>query len=975
MGFKKREIANTNADSSNAVTPSVRLHSMSLVTIASLLNAELHGASDAGPLLTGVQDDSRKVRKGELFVAVKGMSVDGHDYVKAAAKKGAAALVVERLLDVSIPQLLVDDASRALGTLAAHAAGRPADSLATIGITGTNGKTTTSYLIEAMLVAAGKVPGVLGTVSYRWNGKETPAPYTTPTPLVLQDAFTTMKAEGCDTALLEVSSAALHMDRLVGTQFDVAAFSNLSQDHLDIHKTMEEYRDAKARLFHDQLAPGGTCVINIDDEAGSFMARAAGKAKVLRVSRKPDADAEIRVMSFSSTIDGIEATIATPTGTLEIRSKALIGHYNVDNVALAVGIGEALEIPHNIIAKGISEMHGVPGRVERVDNDHGLNVFVDYAHTPDALENVLAALRPITKARLLCVFGCGGDRDPDKRPQMGAAVAQAADLAFVTSDNPRTEDPQAILDMITPAVPDAFFVDVDRRIAIQAAIAEATPNDVVLIAGKGHEDYQIVGTEKEHFDDREEARAACEVRKSFSKDGILLETQGTCTREGPSSEFSRIVIDGRSAAPGDLYVAIKGERFDGHDFCQQALDAGATGLLVEKGRGQFECATVIEVEDPREALGNIARRYRQQWGGKVIGITGSAGKTTTKDLLAAALRSTGRVHAAKGSNNNETGVPLTLLGMRDYHDYAVIEMGMRALGEIDYLADIALPDVAVVTNAGTAHVGRLGSPAAIARAKGEIYGCHTGGGIGIYPESDPRLADLARACETKLSFADATESPQPEANLSLVSYEPKGVGGCEIVVEYEGKHYTIALPLVGKHNAINACCALLAGIAAGAEPEDVTKSIASVRAPDMRGEIREIAGRNVLVDCYNANPASMEAALQTLSELRGEGGAAFAVLGDMLELGEQSSAAHKRIGKHSASLKIPVVALGEFRKSIVEGASGTGGEAWSAADPLAAARAALACTEPGDWILLKASRGMKLERVADSMQTEAQTDR
>lgn len=954
---------------------------MSLPTLAALLGATLHGGDDSALVLTGVQDDSRRVQKGELFVAVRGMSVDGHDYVEAATKKGAAALVVERLLKTSLPQLLVADASRALGTLAAHAAGRPADALTTIGITGTNGKTTTSYLIEAMLVAAGKRPGVLGTVSYRWNGKEIPAPYTTPTPLVLQDAFTAMTAQGCDTALLEVSSAALHMDRLVGTQFDVAAFSNLSQDHLDIHKTMEEYRDAKARLFNDQLAPGGVCVINIDDQAGAFMAKAAGDANVLRVSRDPNADAEIRVVSFTSTIDGIETEIATPRGTLAIRAKALIGHYNVDNIALAVGIGEALGLAHSAISKGISEMHGVPGRVERVDNEQGLNILVDYAHTPDALVNVLAALRPITKARLLCVFGCGGDRDPDKRPQMGAAVSEAADLAFVTSDNPRTEDPQAILDMITPAVPDAFFVDTDRRVAIQAAIAEATPNDVVLIAGKGHEDYQVVGTETIHFDDREEASAACLLRKAFRRDSILLETQGRCTQEGETSEFSRVIIDGRSAAPGDLYVAIKGETFDGHDFCQQALDAGATGLLVAKGRGNYKGATIIEVDDPREALGNIARRYRQEWGGKIIGITGSAGKTTTKDLLAAALSNSGRVHAAKGSNNNETGVPLTLLGMRPHHDFAVIEMGMRALGEIDYLADIALPNVAVVTNAGTAHIGRLGSPAAIARAKGEIYGCHTGGGIGIYPASDPRLADLARACETKLSFADAIDAAQPDADLSLVSYKPKGVSGCEIGVDYSGTVYDVALPLVGKHNAINACCALLAAIAAGAKVTDAVKGIARVRAPNMRGEIREIAGRNVLVDCYNANPASMEAALQTVTELRGEG-EAFAVLGDMLELGEQSSAAHQRIGEHAASLKIPVVALGEFRTCIVAGACGTGGEAWSAADPLAAARAALACTKPGDWILLKASRGMKLERVADSMHTaqswldtETQTDR
>ncbi len=973
MGFKHRQIESAATDSANASAPSARLQSMTLANLSSLLGAHLHGASDPSLEVGGVQDDSRHVAQGDIFVAVKGLSVDGHAYVASASEKGAAAVVVEHLVDTELPQLVVNDASRALGTLAAHAAGRPADALTTIGITGTNGKTTTSYLIEAMLEAAGKSPGVLGTVSYRWNGKEVPAPYTTPTPLVLQDAFTQMTAEGCDTALLEVSSAALHMDRLVGTSFAVGAFSNLSQDHLDIHKTMEEYRDAKARLFNDQLASDGVAVINIDDAAGPFMVEAAAGHRVLRVSRNADADAEIRVVSFTSTIDGIETEIATPTGTLSIRSKALIGHYNVDNIALAVGIGEALGLSHEDIARGISEMRGVPGRVERVANEQGLNIFVDYAHTPDALVNVLAALRPLTRARLLCVFGCGGDRDPDKRPQMGAAVAEAADLAFVTSDNPRTEEPQSILDMITPAVPKAFFVDVDRRIAIRAAIAEATPHDVILIAGKGHEDYQILGTEKVHFDDREEAQDACELRATFSRDSILVSTGGTCVRTGEHSEFSRVIIDGRSAAPGDLYIAIRGERFDGHDFCQQAIDAGASAILVEPGRGaEFTEVTVIEAKDPREALGRIARAYRQQWQGKVIGITGSAGKTTTKDLLAAALSGSGRVHAAIGSNNNETGVPLTLLGMRPHHDFAIIEMGMRALGEIDYLANLALPNVAVVTNAGTAHVGRLGSPAAIARAKGEIYGCHTGGGIGVYPQNDPRLADLARSCETLRSFGDRTEDPESPAALVLLEYEAKGVLGCELLVRHEEQEARIALPLVGKHNAINACCALVAATAAGADFATAATSIARVQAPNMRGEIRTIAGRNVLVDCYNANPSSMEAALRTLGELRGEA-QAFAVLGDMLELGEQSSAEHERVGEHTASLGIPVVAMGDFRNDMVAGAAGNGGEAWSAADPLAAARAALGCTKPGDWILLKASRGMKLERVADSMHTESQT--
>lgn len=972
VGFKNRKTVRRGNDRLGAK----RSPSMSLGDLVSLLNAELLGVEDealAGvqsTVITGVQEDSRQITTDNLFVATRGMTVDGHNYAEAARALGAAAIVVERRLEVALPQLLVEDASHSLGILAAHAAGNPADGMSTIGITGTNGKTTTTYLVEAMVEAAERVPGVLGTVSYRWGGQEIAAPYTTPTPLVLQSAFTSMAEHGCDTSILEVSSAALHMDRLVGTQFDVAAFSNLSQDHLDIHETMEEYRDAKARLFRDNLKPDGVAVINIDDSASAAMMEAAGDRAILRVSRRLDCQAEIRVIAYSSTIEGIEAEIATPRGTLTIQTAGLIGHYNVDNIALAVGIGEALQLPMAAIADGIAQMTGVPGRVERVPNAQGINIFVDYAHTPDALVNVLSALRPLTRSRLLCVFGCGGDRDPGKRPLMGTAVAENADLAVVTSDNPRTEDPQSIVDMITPAVPKAFFVDTDRRIAIRAAIAEATPNDVVLIAGKGHEDYQILGTEKVHFDDREEAAAACLERETFELETLLACTAGELVSES-DTEFDRVIIDGRSAAPGDLYVAIIGERFDGHDYCQQAIDAGATGLVVARGRGvDLEGVTIIETDDPRAALGEIAKMHRQRWQGRaVIGITGSAGKTTTKELIAAALAGTGRVHAAKGSNNNETGVPLTLLGLRPFHDFAVIEMGMRGLGEIDYLTKLAQPTVAAVVNAGTAHIGRLGSLAAIAQAKGEIYG-HLENGTAVFPSDNESLANLAQAANCLLSFGDATENSDNKADVLLTAYEPAGAEGSRLQILFEGATHELTLPLVGKHNAINACCAIATAIAATASPTSAITGIQNVQAPAMRSEVREIAGRKVLMDCYNANPDSVDAALKTLMDLS-SGHRAVAVLGDMLELGEQAVESHKRVGEQAAALKIPVLAMGEHRRSIVAGAAGLGGIAWSAADVRAAARAALACTQAGDWILLKASRGMKLERVAESIQSEA----
>jgi murE/murF fusion protein len=818
----------------------------------------------------------------------------------------------------------------------------------------------------------------VGTVSYRYGGKEYPAPYTTPTPQLLHKTFADMVEAGCTHGVLEVSSAALSMDRMAWVGFEVAAFTNLTQDHLDVHGGMDAYRDAKARLFADYLLPDGVAVVNIDDPVGEHMAGVARASAVLRVSTDPEtpghADADIRLLEADSSIAGITARFRTPRGELEVGSRSLIGHYNIANLGLAVGIAEALEIPHEAIVAGISAMSGVPGRVERVANDAGLDILVDYAHTPDALENVLAALRPLTERRLICVFGCGGDRDPGKRPKMGAAVTRLADLPVVTSDNPRTEEPQSIIDMILPAVPSPFFVDPDRRTAIRAAIAEATPGDIVLIAGKGHEDYQILGTEKIHFDDREEAAEAAGLRRSLSVADILEVTGGRLVRGDADTTVSRVIIDGRIAAPGDLYVAIRGERFDGHDFCAQALDAGARALLVADPVPDTvpDRGVVIACDDPRRGLGDVAGLVRARWSNpddperrrRLVAITGSAGKTTTKDLLVAALSAAGRVCSSAGSLNNETGVPLTLLGLRPFHDYAVVEMGMRAVGQISYLTRFARPDVGVVVNAGSAHVGVVGSIEAIARGKSEIFAGLPVGGCAVLPADDPRLTGYAEVAPRRITFGEGA------ADVRLTDYAADGADGSRVAFEIEGTEHRFRLPLVGRHNALNAACALAAAMAVGVDAAVAIAGLEKARPASMRGEIAEVAGRHILVDCYNANPASMAAAFATLGDLRGEG-FAVAVLGDMLELGDEAPAAHHQTGKEAASAGFAVIALGEHRDQLVAGAREAGGDAVAVTDHDAAARAALERSQAGDWILVKASRGMRLEGVVEAMRQEA----
>jgi murE/murF fusion protein len=651
---------------------------------------------------------------------------------------------------------------------------------------------------------------------------------------------------------------------------------------------------------------------------------------------------------------------------LTIASKPLIGAYNVQNLALAAGIGEALELPHDAIVRGLADT-APPGRVERVANTANLDVFVDYAHTPDALRNVLLALRPLTTRRLICVFGCGGDRDPTKRPKMGAAVAELADLAVVTSDNPRTEDPRAIIDMILPAVPKPFVVDVDRRAAIHAAIAEATPGDVVVIAGKGHEDYQILGTTKIHFDDREEATTAITEREHRLLVGLARDCEGELAGDG-NTTIDRIVIDSRLAAPGALYVAIRGDQHDGHRFVPDALKAGAVAMMIDRehhsvvGLAKVHAPEII-VADTRLALGRIARAHRRAWAKQIVAITGSAGKTTTKELTRAALAMAATTYAAEGSLNNETGVPLTVLALRLFHHYGVVEMGMRGPGQIEYLTRIAEPDVAVVVNAGTAHIELLGTTDAIARAKAEIWiGLRPGGTI-VLPADDVRLDVLAREHQPHarhVTFGDADG-----ADVRLVEYTPSDAGGA-LVIDAFGDRRQLQLQLVGRHAAIDACAALAAAHAAGASLDQALAGLARARPAAMRGEIVEVGGRKVIVDCYNANPASMAAALRTLAE-RAHGGPAIAVVGDMLELGDHAPGAHRDAGALAKQLGLHVIALGDHAQLVVD-AAGKGAEL--AKDPADAAERALGRTESGGWILLKASRGMRLERVLDAMKEQ-----
>ncbi len=486
------------------------------------------GSAGPNPVIGGLVYDSRAVAPGDAFFALRGAEADGHAFLRPALELGAAALVVEELPgDLALGAacaVVVPDSRRALAPIAARFFGDPGRELTLVGVTGTNGKTSTTYLAESILAAAGRRVGLIGTVEVRFADVRERALNTTPESLDLQRTLRTMRTAGVDTAVMEVSSHGLDFGRVDGCRFRVAAFTNLTQDHLDHHGDMARYRDAKLALMRRHLDPAGTAVVNVDDPSGEAFVAAAREvgARVLRVSRHAAGAAELRLLDAQVRGDGSRARVALPGGGELELALPLLGDFNLENLLVAVGVAAALDVSADAIASGVAACPQVPGRVERVAVDGGgPRVIVDYAHTPDAVEKLLATLRPLCPGRLIAVFGCGGDRDRAKRPLMAEAVVRHADRVVATSDNPRTEDPERILDDVerglgglarVPAdaldTPKSFARVVDRREAIRAALRIAGPDDTVVIAGKGHEDYQILGRERLPFSDRDEARRA-----------------------------------------------------------------------------------------------------------------------------------------------------------------------------------------------------------------------------------------------------------------------------------------------------------------------------------------------------------------------------------------------------------------------------------------------------------------------------------
>ena len=505
----------TEADAATlaAAPPGKGSPTMLLHNLLQQFQAEISLSGIPNVELTGVCEDSRQVRPGNLFIARPGTKADGARFIADAAARGAVAAVTQtRQPGTRLPQVVVAQASSAASILGNLFFGSPSSRIRVLGVTGTNGKTTTTYLVRHILGTVKARCGLIGTVEIDDGRSRHEASMTTPAATEIAELLGAMRDKGCRACAMEVSSHALDQGRVAGVEFAGAAFTNLTGDHLDYHKTMENYAAAKAALF-SSLSETAVAVVNAEDKWSQRMVQDS-RGRVIRFGFGKTADYRARDVAITSS--GSNFVLHTPDGRAEVKMQ-LIGRHNIENALAAAALaGEVFGLSVHQIASGLRDATGAPGRLQAVRLGQPFAVLVDYAHTDDALENVLSALRPLTRGKLRVLFGCGGDRDRTKRPRMARTAEKLADAIYITSDNPRTEDPRSILDEIVAGLSAAgrgrATVDIDRRSAIRRILADAAPGDVVLLAGKGHENYQIIGLEKRHFDDVEEAILALKTR-------------------------------------------------------------------------------------------------------------------------------------------------------------------------------------------------------------------------------------------------------------------------------------------------------------------------------------------------------------------------------------------------------------------------------------------------------------------------------
>ncbi|MBW6516422.1 MAG: UDP-N-acetylmuramoyl-L-alanyl-D-glutamate--2,6-diaminopimelate ligase [Candidatus Cloacimonetes bacterium] len=915
------------------------------------------------------------------FVCIRGSNFDGHRFVKQAIEDGIKLIICEQEdTENKIRQIVVSDTRKALALLAALYLNDPSADLFLIGVTGTNGKTSIVKIIENIMLKQGLSVATIGTLGYSINGEHYSLERTTPDITELNEILQKMRQEKIKFVVMEVSSHALKLDRVYGLKFNIAVFTNLTREHLDFHKDMEDYYQSKKKLFKYLKDKASVALINIDDPYGKKLYNEYQGAKY-SISEQTEGDISFRVdkRDLSETIFNLDLTDKMFTDSIKDQKKSikisthLLGVHNAFNIAAAVTASKIAAPQLDLDRITTSLPTYIKGRLQKVANDHNISCYIDYAHTPDALKTVCSTLKSVlqgknrdlsefeTKGRLITVIGAGGDRDKGKRKEMTNAILQHADYAIITSDNPRSENPlDIIIDLIGHLHPlSNYWIVVDREEAIRTAISLISKKDILLIAGKGHETYQELSSGKIPFDDylisqdaiskryegaKGEGRRAREresdapvsfclshspasIRTSVPLDLIqvrlLLELNrdfdAYCSQQQKTNKnimlydnssriellrsrgltelnltFQSVSTDTRTIGDNSLFFALRGENFDGHKYVSEALKFKNNWAVVDEDfefegvKNTLDSQRIIRVNNAQDAYSLLAKKYRSLFNVPIVAITGSSGKTTTKEYCYNILSIKSQPVLKNFANeNNILGVSKTLFRLSSYQYMAIIEVGSNHFGEIQRLADICEPEIAIITNIGPSHLEFLQDLDGVFREKSALLKRDLW--FALIPLHDPYFDDLP-------------------GNLLRIGFEEKGVkhhknyivkiidlaqNNSRFVLNNESYKIASDLPF----NILNAAFAVALAKNFGFERETIQSGLDLPVSLQDRMEIYYEKDRLIISDCYNANPISMKLAIDYWL-LREKKEPHIAILGDMLELGNDSEKYHLEIRDH-----------------------------------------------------------------------------
>lgn len=926
--------------------------------------------------INGITADSRDVQPGFAFAALHGQTLDGAAFIDDARTRGASVVIASsdsEIADPGLPVIRVDDPRSVLARTAARFSGGQPQTM--VAVTGTAGKTSVASFTRQIWQRAGMAAAMIGTTGVVSPQRNEYAPLTTPDPVHLHQLLRALADEGVTHGAMEASSHGLDQRRLDGVQLSAGAFTNLGRDHLDYHPTLEAYFEAKMRLFTALLPKGAPAIIFADDEwseRAQETARGAG-LNVLSVGRNGTFLTLKRVEHQRHR----QVAEIHHEGAIYQVTIPLAGDFQLSNALVAAGLAIATGVPVGEAIAALEHLQGAPGRLELAGTtDNGVPAYVDYAHKPDALEQVLRSVRPFTTGRIVLVFGCGGDRDRGKRPIMGEIASRLADVVIVTDDNPRSEDPAMIRAEILSGVPGAKEIG-DRGGAINQAVAMLEQGDTLVVAGKGHEQGQTVGDTVLPFSDHgaiEQALAALADRQWLWTIADLVEAMRGRPVGAMPDGISGISIDSRTTAAGDAFFAIKGDRFDGHDFASAALANGASLLVVSEAKlpalGRLH-APMIVVDDVLGAMGRLGVAARARTAARIVAVTGSVGKTTTKEMLRHVLGAQGRVHASAASFNNHWGVPLTLARMpRDTH-FGVFEIGMNHAGEIRPLVKMVRPHVAIITAIAAAHLGHFNGLGDIAAAKAEIFEGLENGGHALLNADSEKFSQLKKtAADCGVSNIHAFgESKQ--ADIRLLSCEPIAQGS-RVEADIAGDRVEMIVGLPGRHIVQNALAVMGAVKFTDADLAQAALDLAQLPETKGRGArhmLDAAPGKIIVIDeSYNANPASMQAAIELLRDTAvTDGGRRIAVLGDMLELGRFSEQMHRELAGPLTESGTDLVLLAGPEIKVLDDAL-PDGLAHHYCDDVDSLQALLLDTiKAGDVVMIKSSNGLGFSRLISAL--------